>query len=297
MGYQVAKELQHIIKMLSGGRIEPIVIDGEASNYQQIAESILREGDKAKPYLLIGIDPVQHIWIDKKYAPLIIPISKGYNVVYADISEVSNLSKFLQLLTYCDLSKYENLALLREKGEESLQQVIRIIKHDAKGDKEKEEEMIRSYLSSIGVEASNIDKVLEEPLTTYKPDYYPGTFCDIQDTLLVVDWKASKKAGELKYRINEDVLHMLYEEARRGPVNLLTGGDVRKWAKIVSEVEDAHLIRFPILSKYTFEGCKVQKVIDDLPEEEFEERYGIEVEEYVRIKNEKSIRNLVILRK
>lgn len=97
-----------------------------------------------------------------------------------------------------------------------------------------------------------------------------GILCDIEGTLLIKDGTA----------INEKVLYMLNEKGKEKAVSLWTGGDVKKLEK---KLFDLKVTEFPVLSKYIFRGCEIEEAIDDLPREEFEEKYGIKTKIYVQV--------------
>ncbi|OGD34347.1 hypothetical protein A2988_02355 [Candidatus Azambacteria bacterium RIFCSPLOWO2_01_FULL_46_25] len=96
----------------------------------------------------------------------------------------------------------------------------------------------------------------------------PGVFCDIEGTLIV--------GG----KINASVLKKLREYAATKPVTLWTGGSLDEAEK---ELTKEGIIDFPLVSKYGFEGCHVEVVMDDLGEKEFKERYHIAPQKYIKI--------------
>lgn len=98
---------------------------------------------------------------------------------------------------------------------------------------------------------------------------FPGVFCDIEGTLFFVD------------KIKNNVLEMLKKYSETKPVTLWTGGDTGEIKKKLV----ASGVVYPLVSKYAFEGCKVEIAIDDLAEDEFKKRYKISSNEYIQVKN------------
>ena len=97
---------------------------------------------------------------------------------------------------------------------------------------------------------------------------FPGVFCDIEGTLFV------------EKKLNEDVVEKLKNFAQVKPVTLWTGGDLEEIKKKLV----ANGITYPLVSKYPFEGCEVEIVIDDLAKEDFKKRYKICSREYIKAK-------------
>lgn len=103
----------------------------------------------------------------------------------------------------------------------------------------------------------------------WKDKIFPGIFCDIEGTLFVNE------------KVNDNVLEMLKKFAEAKPVTLWSGGDLVEIKKKLI----ANGIAYPLVSKYPFRGCDVEIIIDDLPQSEFMEKYGILSREYVQIRN------------
>lgn len=103
----------------------------------------------------------------------------------------------------------------------------------------------------------------------WKGKTFPGVFCDIEGTLFFDN------------KIKNEVLEMLKNFAELKPVTLWTGGDLEEIKKKLV----ANGVVYPLVSKYAFKGCKVEVVIDDLPQGYFEERYEICSREYIQVKN------------
>ena len=103
----------------------------------------------------------------------------------------------------------------------------------------------------------------------WKGKTFPGVFCDIEGTLFFED------------KIKDKVLEMLKKYADTKPVTLWSGGDLEEIKKKLV----ANGIVYPLVSKGTFKGCSVEIVIDDLPQDYFQEKYKIYSREYIQIKH------------
>ena len=117
-----------------------------------------------------------------------------------------------------------------------------------------------------------MEAIKSSPITMVKEwedKTFPGVFCDIEGTLFV-----DKK-------LNEEVLEKLKNFAEVKPVTLWTGGDLEEIKKKLV----ANGVKYPLVSKYAFEGCKVELVMDDFAKEEFEKRYKIYSREYVQVRH------------
>lgn len=97
----------------------------------------------------------------------------------------------------------------------------------------------------------------------------PGVFCDVDGTLL------------FNTTINEEVLGKLKDFSKTKKITLWTGGDKEDAKKRLV----AKGIKYPLVGKYTFKGCTVEIVIDDMSRESFEEMYKIYSREYIQVKN------------
>lgn len=101
------------------------------------------------------------------------------------------------------------------------------------------------------------------------------------DIILVnIEYFGGVEANEVKNAVNESVLKKLREYASTKPVTLWTGG---KWEEAEKILASQKITDFPLVSKYDFEGCRVEIVIDDLNEKEFRERYHIASGKYIKV--------------
>lgn len=104
----------------------------------------------------------------------------------------------------------------------------------------------------------------------WKGKTFPGVFCDVEGTLF------------FENEIKNEVLEMLKKYSETKPVTLWSGDDLWKIKKKLV----ANGIVYPLISKYTFNnGCKVEIVVDDLPQEYFEKIYKIYWCEYIQVRN------------
>ncbi|PIN80915.1 hypothetical protein COV13_02825 [Candidatus Woesearchaeota archaeon CG10_big_fil_rev_8_21_14_0_10_32_9] len=139
--------------------------------------------------------------------------------------------------------------------------------------------------SKLGIEGTD-NQVLEQlyKLKDYgnriitSNELIKGLFVDVENTILTQD-----------NNINEQVLEKMIQY--KGPVTLWTGGELKKIQKTLGQKFEEACIkqnsrlytRTPILSKYTFNQCFVEEVIDDSSQDEFKEVYKIKSEKYTQI--------------
>lgn len=98
-----------------------------------------------------------------------------------------------------------------------------------------------------------------------------GVFCDVEGTLIL-----DSLEGE---PVNQEVLKQLEKYAKTKSVTLWTGGDLERIQKLLHA---KNITQWPLVSKYDFDGCKVEIVIDDYEQKEFEERYKISSKKYIK---------------
>lgn len=98
----------------------------------------------------------------------------------------------------------------------------------------------------------------------------PGIFCDVEGTLISDD----------RATVNADLVSILADEAKKRPVTLWTGGDIREAEKLLTKhgVKD-----YPLVSKDVFRGCQVETVYDDLSPDEFLHQYDIRAKTYIKV--------------
>lgn len=98
-----------------------------------------------------------------------------------------------------------------------------------------------------------------------------GVFCDVEGTLISAD----------RTEVNEDILRLLglFPEQEKKAVTLWTGGDIVELEKVLFRLG----VKYPVVSKEIFRGCRVELVYDDLSQVEFEKQYGIKAEAFVQI--------------
>lgn len=190
------------------------------------------------------------------------------------------------------LPTHYNIGLFMASKETEKQDLLGVIRHNYHSNPQENIERARKEL---GIKGSDED--VAYVLQNYQArisslglrmgaTIIPGTFCDIEGTLLVND------------EINTDVLKMLIDYSQTSAINFWTGADVKEIAKRVgSKLEKAcsayeqesgtrtnlHL-RTPILSKQMFAGVKPYRVIDDLSLSELQEQYRFqEPLEYIKV--------------
>lgn len=105
------------------------------------------------------------------------------------------------------------------------------------------------------------------PVSVLTGESFPDVFVDVEGTLI--------KGGV----INTGLVAKLEQLSKERPVTIWTGGDPDSLGK------ELHLAGIPykVISKHLFRGLAVGTAFDDLPYERFQELYGVEVEEYIRV--------------
>ena len=135
------------------------------------------------------------------------------------------------------------------------------------------EEVLKLVKEKLGWEGSS-DEIISR-LANFRPEKeiarsfgdkaIPGVFCDIEGTLL--DWDGN---------FDQKIVSMLEKLETEGKtVYLWTGGDPNEISLKVKG------LKWQLLSKYDFEGCLVEIIIDDLPENKLRKEYGIQAEYYI----------------
>lgn len=111
--------------------------------------------------------------------------------------------------------------------------------------------------------------------------------------LMKTNGLVSKLEGTIQDALNEGLKRVI-DYSRQYPITSWTGGDLKriynevggKLTEFVNQynteqgiVTNLHL-RTPIVSKHSFRSAKPQRVIDDMPLEEFKKEFGIEPLDY-----------------
>jgi hypothetical protein len=94
--------------------------------------------------------------------------------------------------------------------------------------------------------------------------YFPGVFCDIENTLI------------RNYQVNQKMLDILLEHSSKKPITLWTGGDIKSVQKLLLQSN----ITWKLVSKNDFAGAEVEIAYDDLEEAIFFKTYAIKVREF-----------------
>lgn len=97
--------------------------------------------------------------------------------------------------------------------------------------------------------------------------FFPGVFCDVEDTLLQGN------------SINQTMFGLLKNFSEEKPITLWTGGDIEKLGKILAQ----NGITWKLVSKYDLAGAEVEIAYDDEDFSVFFEKYGVKVKNFNKI--------------
>lgn len=81
--------------------------------------------------------------------------------------------------------------------------------------------------------------------------------------------------------INAELVERMKVASKERPITIWTGGDMKQIEKLLRDAG----ISFKLASKHWLRGAKVAKAIDNMPQAEFLETYGIEAGEYEQIES------------
>lgn len=263
---ETKEALQRFVKFLISPDAEIIFVG--VDGLQRISDDL----DKVEcPVIFLSILPEFSLW---KEGNIALPyIYRKNGALFKMPSELSDVVEMYHKI--CRGEKIENPAAILVAQKKSDSHLVSILLHDIYPGKENCEKSLETARYKFGITGS-IEEVrvqleeLEKQQKTKKSvvlskDTLPGVFCDIEGTL-IIDGK-----------INSELVPTLKQNALTKPVSLWTGGDI-------SGLEKFPISGYPILSKYEFEGCRVEIVIDNLSKEEFEQEYGIFADVYIQQK-------------
>lgn len=257
----------------------PIFLGDEAdvvvANSDQL-ESIRDEVEKGTPVIFYGFLSESSLRLSgDKAVPYFYRKNTGYCQLPFNLTDVAVVYKDI-----CDGKKIENRAAMLAAQVGVRNTLVSILLHDLHPSKDVAKPLERAE-KEFGITGSveEVRKKLED-IKSEKSESTPvkdligneiieGVFCDIGGTILTP-----------KGMVNEKVLQMLQKEEGKRAVSIWTGGDVKEFQKKLYGLE---VKKFPVLSKYSFRGCEVEIAIDDLPQDEFERRYGIRTHKYIQV--------------
>ncbi len=102
---------------------------------------------------------------------------------------------------------------------------------------------------------------------TFNGKYFPGIFCDIENTLMIND------------QLNQKMLEILRECSSTKPITLWTGGEMGSIQKLLLR----NNITWKLVSKNDFAGAEVETAYDDEEFSVFFEKYEVKVREFIQI--------------
>ena len=184
-------------------------------------------------------------------------------------------------ITYDDIvngRKIENIAVVLASKAGTKKNLIGILLHDIHPGKYGCEKGMETAKKEFGI-TGTIEEVRAqlEILQNQKISFakktmgkkiIPGVFCDMEGTLIVND------------SANAEIVRKLEEYAKTRPVTIWTGGELREIYKLLRK---NGITKLPLVSKYDFEGCIVETMIDDLEPEKTLALYKIKAKEYVKV--------------
>ncbi len=161
---------------------------------------------------------------------------------------------------------------------ENPQDQIRILQHDAShAERDPNSEVAQRFIARASNVFGNLPllELLEKTKAAKPTDLKPtfkgrelsGTFCDVQGTLI--------QSGN----INEQLLLELQQRSSTEPVTVWTDGDVEEATMLLRSAG----VLWKILPKSVFSGALVATAYDDLPEDEFNNRYNITAHEFHQV--------------
>lgn len=245
------------------------------TNVDQL-NNIRGEVEKGTPVIFYGCSSEESLRLKGDPAvPYFYRKNTGYYQLPFNLSDIAITYKSI-----LDGKKIENRAAILASQTEAKRTLAGILLHDLHPGKNTTEPMKKAQ-NEFDI-AGSTEKVREKlkEIMSRKDEATPvkdligdevlkGVFCDIEGTLLSSDGA-----------VNESVLQMLEKEEGKRAVSIWTGGDTEKLQKKLYQLG---VKKFPILSKYSFKGCEVEVVIDDLSQDEFKKRYGIKSQKYIQI--------------
>lgn len=163
---------------------------------------------------------------------------------------------------------------------------VSILNHNFKYNQEEVAEKARNELGWEGTtreigeklreaaeELRKKERPMEDFVASESEGYYPGVFCDVEGTLLDPETDC----------LNMELLKKLERISKEKPVTIWTGGD---FEEITKELVGRGINKI-VISKNWLTGSKVETVIDDMNESDFEEVYGIQAENFFQAESGK----------
>lgn len=241
------------------------------------------EENREEPVILYSFESPSELFLDKRFRRA---------MSNPDVHFLRLPFALAQIPGYLKLPAFRSQALeIAAEGEEKTD-LLKTLRHDYSHGQEEAVKAMQRARTELGLTGTDdeITAILQDAsigleLLEKNIGALPGVFCDVEGTL--------QKNGE----INQTIVERLLVYAASYPVTLWTGGDVKrisretgpKFERFVENyteqkgsMTNLHL-KTPILSKYAFRHSKPEIVLDDLAEEEFVRRYGIEPQQYIKV--------------
>ena len=221
------------------------------------------------PLILVGFDNKERLKGDLKLTTILARPRCVYVKLPCKLEDLKEAIKEAK----SEPRKQMAVALEKATELEETKRQVGYIKHLScyrEGDAEKVRNLAEEKLGWVGTGEEIMKRLAEFRSEREMAKYFsgttiPGVFCDVEGTLL--DWNGN---------LNQEVVAMLEKyEAEGKAVSLWSGGDPKE---ILQKLKD---IKWPFLSKYDFEGCVMETVIDDVPSAKLQKDYGIQAKQYV----------------
>ncbi|MBU1252033.1 MAG: hypothetical protein KJ905_03890 [Nanoarchaeota archaeon] len=221
------------------------------------------------PLILVGFDDKERLKDNLKLTTILARPRCAYVKLPCKLEDLHEAVKEVK----AESRKQMAVALEKATELEETKKQVWYIKHlncYREGDAEQIRKLAEERLNWVGTGEEIMKRLAEfrperEIAKHFSGTAIPGVFCDVEGTLL--DWNGN---------LNQEVVVMLEKhEAEGKAVSLWSGGDPKE---ILPKIKG---IKWPFLSKYDFEGCTMEIVIDDVPAAKLKKDYEIQAKQYV----------------
>lgn len=221
------------------------------------------------PLLLVGFDDKERMKDNLKLTAILARPRCAYVKLPCELEDLHEAVREVK----AEPRKQMAIALEKVAELEETKKQVGYIKHlncYREGDAEQIRKLAEEMIGWVGTGEEIMKRLAEfrserEMARHFSGATIPGVFCDVEGTLL--DWNGN---------LNQEVVAILEKhEAEGKAVSLWSGGDPKE---ILQKIKG---VKWPFLSKYDFEGCTMEIVIDDVPSTKLEKDYGIQAKQYV----------------
>jgi len=251
-------------------------IDGTRASSCHGLDAAIQRVDSRQPIILMSWFPRSHFNLDRKLHYLLGHLNCEFVRLPANMDDIrdayGNIKYALSPAAddeheYCDDKLC--LALLDLRDQQSEQKVLLHDLANARRNGQMAEWLIRAREAEyVGSDEEIIAAVESNSLPKYTPFIdrsFRGSFVDLDGTLF--------KKGEL----DQETLKLV--KSLPGRITLWTGGELELWAKMCRE----HGLPWKVMSKWLFQGAKVEVAIDDQSLDELTRTYGFTAERFRQV--------------